>query len=257
MTAEGVHFETRGVAGLITLDRPKALNALTADMAAAMLDQLAAWADDPAVARVVIRAVGERAFCAGGDIRNLYDWGRAGDPRARLKTPDAHHAGVLTHICPRDRHPALTEALCGAGDTDAILADFCEAPAGATLPGQQAEIDRCFAGTSVEDILNRLASDGSAWATAQADTLAQKSPTSLKITFRQLRLGATLEFGDAMRTEFRIVSRVLQGHEFFEGVRAVIIDKDQAPRWQPDALDKVSASDIDAYFAPLDDELDV
>ncbi|MCB1490502.1 MAG: enoyl-CoA hydratase/isomerase family protein, partial [Rhodobiaceae bacterium] len=83
MTAEGVHFETRGVAGLITLDRPKALNALTADMAAAMLDQLAAWADDPAVARVVIRAVGERAFCAGGDIRNLYDWGRAGDPRAR------------------------------------------------------------------------------------------------------------------------------------------------------------------------------
>ncbi|MCB1493762.1 MAG: enoyl-CoA hydratase/isomerase family protein, partial [Rhodobiaceae bacterium] len=176
---------------------------------------------------------------------------------ARLKTPDAHHAGVLTHICPRDRHPALTEALCGAGDTDAILADFCEAATGATLPEHQAEIDRCFAGTSVEDILGRLASDGSAWANAQANTLAQKSPTSLKITFRQLRLGATLEFGDAMRTEFRIVSRVLQGHEFFEGVRAVIIDKDQAPRWQPDALDKVSASDIDAYFAPLDDELDV
>lgn len=341
--AAEIHFEQVGVAGLITLDRPKALNALTADMAAAMLDRLAAWRNDPGVSRVVVRAVGERAFCAGGDIRNLYEWGRAGDDRARdfyrveytlnaaikrfpkpyvalidgivmgggvgisvhgshrvgtdavtfampetgiglfpdvgatyvlprmrgetglflgltgarLKTADALHVGVLTHVVPRDRHGDLADALAEPGDTDAILSEFTDTAPPPDLPAHEPAIDRCFAAERVEEIIARLEADDSEWAKTHVETLATKSPTSLKITFRQLRLGRTLAFEDAMRTEFRIVSRVLRGQEFFEGVRAVIIDKDNAPRWHPDRLDAVTDDQIDAYFAPLPDELDV
>ncbi len=341
--AAEIHFERMGVAGLITLDRPKALNALTAHMAAAMLGRLAAWRDDPGVSRVVIRAAGERAFCAGGDIRNLYEWGRAGDDRARdfyrveytlnaaiksfpkpyvalidgivmgggvgisvhgshrvgtdavtfampetgiglfpdvgatyvlprmrgetglflgltgarLKTADARHVGVLTHIVPRDRHGELTDALTAPGDTDSIISEFADPAPPPDLPAREADIDRCFSAESVEEIIDRLQAEDSDWAKVQFETLATKSPTSLKIAFRQLRVGRALTFEDAMRTEFRIVSRVLQGQEFFEGVRAVIIDKDNAPRWDPDRLDAVTDEQIDAYFAPLPDELDI
>ncbi len=73
-----------------------------------------------------------------------------------------------------------------------------------------------------------------------------------------MQVGATADFEDCMRTEFRIVNRVLKGHEFFEGVRAVIVDKDNAPKWEPDSLSGVSDADIDAFFASLgQDELDL
>ena len=81
--------------------------------------------------------------------------------------------------------------------------------------------------------------------------MCTKSPTSLKIVWRQLREGAKLDFDDCMRMEYRIVSRVIEGHDFFEGVRATIIDKDGAPKWQPADLSAISDADIGAYFAPL------
>jgi enoyl-CoA hydratase len=84
-----------------------------------------------------------------------------------------------------------------------------------------------------------------------------KSPTSLKITREQMRRGASLDFAECMRTEFRIVSRIVRGHDFYEGIRAVIIDKDQAPRWQPSTLAAVSAAEVERHFAPLADELDL
>ena len=83
-----------------------------------------------------------------------------------------------------------------------------------------------------------------------------KSPTSLKIALAQMRRGPTLSFSECMRTEFRIVSRVMHGRDFYEGVRAAIIDKDQKPRWHPDTFEAVSAADVDAYFAPLARELE-
>ena len=84
-----------------------------------------------------------------------------------------------------------------------------------------------------------------------------KSPSSLKITREQMRRGAGLDFAECMRTEFRIVSRVVRGHDFYEGIRAVIIDKDQAPRWQPSTLAAVDAQEVERHFAPLAHELEL
>ena len=112
-------------------------------------------------------------------------------------------------------------------------------------------IDRFFAGNTIEAILSALDADDGDWSRATAATIRTKSPTSLKIAFRQLRTGRGLEFDDCMRMEFRMVNRVIAGHEFYEGVRATIIDKDQSPKWQPATLESVSDAEIDVYFAPL------
>ena len=93
------------------------------------------------------------------------------------------------------------------------------------------------------------------WSRDTAKTIRAKSPTSTKLTFRQLREGAKLSFDDCMRMEYRMVNRIVAGREFYEGVRATIIDKDGAPRWDPATLADVSDAAIDAYFTPLQKEL--
>ena len=75
-------FEVKGAAGVVTLNRPKALNALTLNMVRALDPQLRQWAEDPSVERIIVKGAGEKGFCAGGDIRALYDWGTTGDPLA-------------------------------------------------------------------------------------------------------------------------------------------------------------------------------
>jgi enoyl-CoA hydratase len=112
----------------------------------------------------------------------------------------------------------------------------------------------------VEEVLARLdaeAGDHAEWAGKQAAVIRGKSPTSLKIALRQMRDGAQADFEDCMRLEYRIVTRILDGHDFYEGVRAVIIDKDNAPQWRPATLGAVPDADVGAYFAPLPDELDL
>jgi enoyl-CoA hydratase len=124
-------------------------------------------------------------------------------------------------------------------------------------------VDRLFTGDSVEGILAALdagATQGGPdadFALAAARAIRQKSPTSLKITLAQLRRGRDLDFAACMRTEFRIVSRLLHGHDFYEGIRAVIIDKDQTPHWEPATLAAVSDSEIAGFCAALPDELDL
>src|SRR5262245_15840938 len=339
-------FERRGVAGVVTLNRPQALNAVTHPMVRALAAQLAAWRDDSAVTRIVVTATGERAFSAGGDIRALYELGRAGRqadaltlwreeyelntaikrypkpyvalidgivmgggvglsvhgshrvagdrftfampevgigffpdvggtwflPRLpgelgtycaltgeRLTAADSVAAGVATHRVASARFPELIEALCGATPVDALLAAFAEpAGEGPVTAGREA-IDRLFQGDRVEDILAGLdaaaSQNGTKFAAATAALMRTKSPTSLKIALAQMRRGATLDIAECMRTEFRIVSRVMRGHDFYEGVRSVIVDKDQAPRWQPATLAAVSAAEVGRHFAPLAHEL--
>jgi enoyl-CoA hydratase/carnithine racemase len=341
-------FGRRGVAGLITLNRPQALNAVSHEMVRALATQLAAWESDDAVTRVIIAAKGGRAFSAGGDLRALYDLGRAGRydealgyfreeyalntrikhyrkpyvalidgivmgggvgvsvhgshrvagdrfvfampevgigffpdigatwflPRLpgelgaycaltgeRLNAADGTAAGVATHRVPSTRFPELLEALCGAVSVDALLAAFA-APAGeGPLAARRAAIDRLFRGERIEDILAALdaaaTADGTdaAFAGATAALMRTKSPTSLKVTLAQMRRGASLDFAECMRTEFRIVSRVVRGRDLYEGIRAVIVDKDQTPRWQPPTLDAVSAAEVERYFAPVANEL--
>ncbi len=337
-------LEHRGAVGLITLNRPKALNALTQGMVTAMQAQLLAWARDDAVKTVVIQGEGERAFCAGGDIRTLYDSGKAGTPYAlefyrdeyrlnalikhypkpyvallrgfvmgggvgvsvhgshriadesmqfampetgiglfpdvggsyflprlpgeigmylgltgaRLKTADALYAGVATHFVPAARRDTLLAALVDGAAPDTALQSLAETVPAALLPEHREKIDRLFGCDCVEEILAGLDADHTDWSRDTAKTIRAKSPTATKLAFRQIREGKSLDFDDGMRMEFRMVNRVIAGHEFYEGVRATIIDKDGAPKWLPVTLAQVSDAEIDKYFAPLGNkELDL
>ncbi|MEW6451669.1 MAG: enoyl-CoA hydratase/isomerase family protein [Pseudomonadota bacterium] len=333
-------FERRGTAGLVTLNRPKALNAVTLNMVRLMMVQLSEWAADPSVTRVVVSAAGGKAFSAGGDIRALYDLGLAGRhadmlpfwreeyvlnafikrypkpyvslidgicmgggvgvsvhgshrvagdkflfampevsigffpdigatwflPRMsgelgayvaltgeRLAAADSVAASIATHRVPSARFPELADALCGATSVDALLAAFAE-PTEAPVAVKRPAIDRLFKGDSVEGILAALDAEQGAdadFARATAATIRAKSPTSLKLALAQVRAGKTLSFDACMQTEFRIVSRIIHGHDFYEGVRAVIVDKDNKPRWNPSALAGVTPQDVAHHFAPL------
>ena len=332
--------EVRGAAGVVILNRPKALNALSLTMVRELARALDAWEHDPQVVRVVVTSASEKAFSAGGDIRHLHDLGRegrhdemltfwreeyilnariksypkpyvalidgivmgggvglsvhgshrvAGDrfqfampevsigffpdvgatwflPRLpgelgsycaltgeRLGAADAVAATVATHRVSSARFPDLADALCGAGSVDATLAAFAEPAGDAKLASHRDAIDRLFKGNRVEDILAALdaAEADAAFAKAAAATIRLRSPTSLKLALAQMRAGAKLSFHACMQTEFRIVSRVIHGHDFYEGVRAVIVDKDNAPQWRPAALAEISEAEIERHFAPL------
>jgi enoyl-CoA hydratase len=181
----------------------------------------------------------------------------------RMKNADAAYAGIATHYVASSRFPALLDALGDNTLPDSVLASFGEKLGIGALSIYQGAIDRLFAGDRVEDILAALdretiaRSAESGWAGATAATIRGKSPMSLKIALAQLRRGREWSFTQCMRAEFRIVSRIIHGHDFYEGVRAAIIDKDNAPRWEPPRLAQVLDADIDRYFAPLETELDL
>lgn len=335
-----VLFSRQGSAGVITLNRPKVLNALTLGMIRLIHPQLEAWAADPAVKLVIIEGAGDRAFCAGGDIRALHDWGKAGDPNVirlyyeeyrlntyikrypkpyialmdginmgggvglsvhgsvrvaterllfampetgiglfpdvggtyflprcpgevgmflgltgeRLKAADAIYAGIADAYVPSAKLETL-KARLGAGEAvDAVLKDIAEDPGAATLAPQRAAIDRHFARGSVAEIVASLEAEGGEWAAKVASTLATKSPTSLLVTYRQMREGAKLDFEECMKLEFRLTNRFMRGHDFYEGVRAIIIDKDQKPKWVPASIGEVPAAEVDRYFSSLGNE---
>ncbi len=341
MSNDEILFEGRGAAGIVTLNRPAALNAVTHGMVRALRARLDDWRDDPAVTRVVVTAAGERAFSAGGDLRRLYDLGRAGQyeealdfwrdeyalnaaikhypkpyvalidgivmgggvgvsvhgshrvagdrfqfampevgigffpdvgatwflPRLpgelgtycaltaeRLSADDAVAAGVATHRVRSARFPELIDALIGTVPVDAVLAAFAEPAREGPVGRLRGLIDRHFAAENIEDILGRLDA-GEAPAPAWAATIRGKAPLSLKIALAQVRRGPHWSFDGCMRAEFRIVSRIVRGEDFYEGIRAVIIDKDNAPRWRPARLAEVTETQVERHFAPLAREL--
>jgi enoyl-CoA hydratase len=337
-------FDRKGAAGIVTLNRSKALNAITHDMVRQLAAKLDAWKADDGITRVIIRANGERAFSAGGDLRDVTVRGRqeealiffsneyrlnaaikgypkpyialidgivmgggvgvsihgshrvAGEkfqfampevgigffpdvggtwmlPRLkgkigtfcalsgeRLRAADALFAGVCTHHVSAARFGDLTEALCGNVSVDATLAAFAEPAPASEIAAKAGLIDRLFAGNEIEDILAALdheAAGGAdaAWAGKIATLMRAKSPTSLRIALEQMKRGAGWTFEECMKAEYRIVSRVLYQDDFYEGVRAVIVDKDNAPRWNPATLAGVRPQAIEALFAPLPKEL--
>ena len=339
-TDSEIQFDVRGRAGFVTLNRPQALNALTLAMIEAMDARLAAWASDPAVDVVVLRGEGERAFCAGGDVRAIWRAGQEGDPLtrdffraeyrlnrrikvyrkpyvalidgitmgggvgvsvhgshrvatertvfampetrigffpdvgashvlprlpgklglylgltgARLRAADALYAGIATHYVDSARLPELDAALAEAGrDVGPVLAVFAGDAGKAGLPGRRAAIDRCFAGTTVEGVIGALTDEGGVWADGVLKDLAAASPTSLKITAEELRRGARLQFDACMTMEYRLSQACLARHDFYDGIRAAVIDKDNAPDWQPATLAGVSAELVAAHFAPPPD----
>jgi enoyl-CoA hydratase len=347
-TRPEILFERRGAAGIVILNRPHALNAVSFGMVGALTQQLSEWEGDPAVTRVIVTAAGERAFSAGGDLRALFDLGRAGNYRAaltywrteyalnalikryrkpyvslidgivmgggvgisihgshrvagdgfafampevgiglvpdvgatwflprlpgeiglycaltgeRLGPADGAAAGVATHRIASARFCELLERLCGTVPVDALLGAFAQPGGEGALLARRPAIDRLFAGDRVEDILSALDAGASRQgadadlARSAAAAIRLKSPTSLKITLAQLRRGRSLDFSECMRTEFRIVSRLLFGHDLYEGIRSVIIDKDQAPHWRPSSLEAVSETEVERHFEPQIEEL--
>ncbi|MFZ5609304.1 MAG: enoyl-CoA hydratase/isomerase family protein [Pseudomonadota bacterium] len=167
---------------------------------------------------------------------------------ARLGPADCMLLGIATHYVPSHRLPDLKAALDGDADVAAVLGDFHEDPGTPSLTAARlAEINVCFGGASVEAIGQALAK-GSDWARKTGESMARLSPTSLKLTLRQMRMGATLDLRATLRMEYRIVSHIKAGHDFFEGVRALLIDKDKQPRWRPARLEDVDDAMVARYF---------
>jgi len=174
---------------------------------------------------------------------------------ARLKAADTVALGIHTHFVASEAVTALKAELLAAPADPRSVADRAAGDAGASpLAPHRDAIDRLFAFDTVEAIFAALEADGSDWALKQRDILKTKSPQSLKVSLRQIRIGATLTaFADNMAMEYALGGRVVRTHDFQEGVRAVIVDKDNAPVWSPPALDGVTEALLDALFAPLPD----
>jgi enoyl-CoA hydratase len=174
---------------------------------------------------------------------------------ARLKAADTVALGIHTHFVPADRVEALKADLMGeVADPSSVVARHAEDAGPAPLSAHRDAIDRLFAFDTVEEIFQALEADGSDWALKQLETLKTKSPESLKVSLRQIRTGATLNsFADNMAMEYALGGRVVRTHDFQEGVRAVIVDKDNAPQWSPADLSGVTDETLDALFAPLPD----
>ena len=342
--------ELKGVGGdigLITLNRPRALNALTQAMCIAMDEQLSSWEARADIKAVIVTGAGEKAFCAGGDIRAIYDLGKAHPDKAaqffyheyhlnrhiyhtpkpyvalldgvtmgggvgisvhgshqvaterlllampetaigffpdvggsyvlprcpdafgfylaltgaRINALDACQAGLVSHTIEHKNLGNLIDALCESafvGEPKAavshLLADF-QAPQdlAITLP-PAAEISRCFGQKTLADILATLSTIDQPWAQKALTQLAKFSPTSLKVTFKQLQTGLGLDFDDCMALEYQLAQRFIAADDFYEGVRALLVDKDGAPKWQPQTLAEVQEQQVEDYFKPQADD---
>ena len=338
--APEVLVSTEGKVGRLRLNRPKAIHALTLGMCHAMMAALDAWRGDEAIRLVLIDHAEGRGFCAGGDIRAIWDSGRADGVAARaffheeyrlnhrmftyakpivavmdgitmgggvgisqparyriatertmfampesgiglftdvgggwylsrlpgrvgeylaltgarLDGAECLALGIATHYVPSDALDALKAALIARPeDVEALLAEASVTPPDAAIEAHRADIDRLFAADRYEDILAALEADGSDWALKQRAVLATKSPQSCKVSLRLVVQGRDhVDFAEEMLVEYRVATRVCQRNDFLEGVRALIVDKDNAPVWSPATPEGVTDHMIDTIFAPLD-----
>jgi enoyl-CoA hydratase len=344
VTEPEILSERRGALGIITMNRPRALNALTLGMIEEMDRLLGDWANDPSVAAVVLQGAGEKAYCAGGDVRAVWRAGKEGEALTHdffheeySLNHDLHHfakpivamidgitmgggVGVSIHCSHRvasertlfampetaigffpdvggsyflPRFPGLTGLYLAMTGERLKAADCCfvgvanhhvgalgkaevlaalekadlsgDAQAGVTAalaaletsPGEPplaalaADIDRLFAAPSVKEILAGLEAEGSDWARETLDTLRKRSPFSVMLTFELYHRGAALSFDDCMTMEFRISQSLMKGGDFYEGIRAVLVDKDHAPQWSPASIEEVDPAKVEACFASL------
>jgi enoyl-CoA hydratase len=138
-----------------------------------------------------------------------------------------------------------------AHQVDAAIAGFAAEAGEARLPAVQAAIDRCFAGGSIEAIVAALRQERAPWAEEALAAIARASPISLKITFHQLMLGRGMSVEEALTLEYRMTQHVMAGHDFFEGIRALLVDKDNRPLWEHTSLEAVSDDEVARYFENL------
>ena len=338
-----VLVRVEGRAGRITLNRPKALNALTLAMVRRIRAALDAWRDEPSVGLVILDGAGGKALCAGGDVLSLYDSRTAGSDLARTFWREEYRLNALIHRYPKPVVALMDGIVMGGGiglsahvqgggrivtersmlampetgiglipdvggtwllahaggelglylgltgarlsGSDAIqagfadlhlsherlpevvaalirsdgppVADILDASDDAPVPpsGLMAlapEINRCFAGPSVEAILAELSTTTAEWAVKTGRSLREKSPLALKATLVAIRRARSLKSLEAaLNDEFRLCTHLFETGEFPEGVRALLVDKDKSPKWRPATLAEVTPAMVEALFRPL------
>ncbi|MGQ0674759.1 MAG: enoyl-CoA hydratase/isomerase family protein [Rhodospirillales bacterium] len=182
----------------------------------------------------------------------------------RLRLADCMYARIATHAVAVAGIDKVVEALAGAdygrdgrAAVDRLLAGFAADPGQPPLAAHRAAIDRCFAGDTVEGMLAALEREATDWARQQRAAMLTKSPTSMKISARQLRRGARMDFADELRMEYRLSQGCMAGHDYYEGVRALLVDKDNKPRWKPPTLAEVDEDVMARHFdaVPADGDL--
>src|ERR1700730_1772550 len=182
----------------------------------------------------------------------------------RLKAADALWAGIVDAYVPTASMNDLQAAL-GAADlsgpdanrkVDKVIARFAEDAGAPTLPTMMQDIDRCFSAESLPEIVAKLKKKGGEWADKQLAALMKLSPISMAITLEQLRRCANRSFEDSMTIEYRMSQRCMQkGQDFFQGVRALLIDKDQKPKWNPATIEGVTPAMVEEHFRPVSNDL--
>ena len=345
-----VHTRVARGTGVITLDRPKALNSLSLQMVRDLDAVLRAWRDDPAIDAVVLGSSSEKALCAGGDIRFFHDVGRAtpmggsalledffteeyalnhlihfypkpyvalmegvvmgggmgiaqGGPGCRVRVvtektkmampevniglfpdvggsyflshapgqlgnylgltgltigaADALYAGLADLFVPQEQMGALRELLdttTGAQLREAVhgfAAQYRDDAGVSALEANRAAIDRHFGAGSVPAIMQSLAQDDGEFAQKALAAMGQRSPLMMCATHALLRRGAGMDVAGCLRMERTMVRHNFEHGEVLEGVRALVIDKDNAPQWNPGSVDEVSVEMVERFFAPV------
>lgn len=331
--------KVEGAAGLLTLNRPRALHALNTAMRAAMAAALKKWASDPEIYAVVLASSGGKAFCAGGDVRELIDWADTDRAKAlvsvadeyrlvwqidcfnkpmvalidglvmgsgagismfathrvagpgyafampetalgffpdvgatvflgklpgaigiylgltgeRIGRADAYALGIASHCINPEHYPSIRQAIAAADPVDPLLDGLHEDPGPGPLAQRREAVDRCFGADNVEEIRARLDAEQGAheeWARAALDKLGKASPLSLAVTLKQLREGRAIGLKAALEREHRMTVNLMGSHDFAEGVRALLLDKDRAPRWA-NAAGAVPKAAVEGAFAVL------
>lgn len=332
-------FEEKNHLGVVTLNRPEALNAITGDMFTALQIHLKKWQENRAIQAILIKSNCEKAFCAGGDIRLVYlhhnedpeksacyfrleyDINRCifhypkpiisflhgiamggglgisihgshpiGSETLRLAMPetkigffpdvgmsyhlsrlphcigiylaltgnmitlaDAIELRLIKHFVPTENVTALENKLIDADLSDKnhvtdIIRTFSKNINASDLLKYQQHIADCFSYSTVEEMISALQNKQDNWCHDIANQLLQRSPTSLKVTLEQLKRAKSAPFDKVIETDFHIAKTMLIGHDFFEGIRAAVIDKDHRPKWNPGTLQEATKEMVLTYF---------
>lgn len=178
----------------------------------------------------------------------------------KISYADCFAVGIVQEVVARESLSKIVTALAEASlpnkeTVTKILKSFNVTASHSELIEHKAEIESCFSKNTVEEILHALENHPSEWCHKTAAIIKTKSPTSLKVTLRAIQQAEKLNFDESMKIEYRLTCHFLQGHDFFEGIRAVIIDKDQKPQWKPAKIEDVTEPDVTNYFSPLTKEL--
>lgn len=336
-----------GKAGVITLTRPKSLNALNVSMIRTLTNTLHQWQNNPEVAFVIIQSTDSKAFCAGGDIRAVYaarlqddfdfcetifreeyqlnylissyskpyialidgicmgggmgisihgshrivtenavmampesgigffpDIGASyflnqcpgeigtflGIVGEKIKAGDAVYANLATHYISSSNLHQFSQKLLqakSAADAVEIIEKETESAPSSDLKPCQDLINHCFKGRTIESIIQKLETANNSCASDWLRALDKHSPTSLRVSLELLRRNQRKSLKECLSLEFRLSQRFSRQYDFFEGVRALLIDKDNVPHWLPRHLNQVTPDMVKAYFAPLENQLEL